>query len=499
MLSVLKTNFKISFFFFLVCIVLLAMDISHASERVLFKGIVNSFKLNIRAKPSQAANVVVVVEKGDEVNVLEKKGGIGSWLTVEFQGKNGYIRNRPKYIILKQVIEVHKKIEVLRKTALTVKTIKKKDSKKNRVVDSRIATQKKTVVREKNATHEKIVFEEKKVATFSRKEIEFIEGLNEIDYALNQARLKSDLLSSETIDLAEKIKNIRESRKILTSHIEDRKVYAGQRLNALYRMRMIGRMDIAGLPSSVFDFFLKQNSMKLVIQSDMEVIEAQTEDLKKLNRLEKELKQQVAAKIELETELNLQIRIKEKETLKKETILQEIRRKRRLSQAALESLKESALDLDEKLRLLGKEILKPIDESSFSRQKGRLSIPVKGRIESKSGNAGNKAYKSFTFQSGIDIKVERGEPVRSVFKGEVMFAQWLKGYGNLMIINHGDNYYTLYAHVEEIFKKKGEIVDTGEVIATAGDTGSIKGVCLYFEVRHHGKPVNPMKWLKKGA
>jgi len=68
-----------------------------------------------------------------------------------------------------------------------------------------------------------------------------------------------------------------------------------------------------------------------------------------------------------------------------------------------------------------------------------------------------------------------------------------------LIINHGDNYYTLYAHVEEMFKKKGETVGSGEVIATAGDSGSIKGMCLHFEVRHHGKPVNPMTWLKKGA
>jgi len=124
---------------------------------------------------------------------------------------------------------------------------------------------------------------------------------------------------------------------------------------------------------------------------------------------------------------------------------------------------------------------------------------VKGKIISKYGPSSTGDYKSFTFQKGIDIKVERGEPVKSVFKGEVMFAQWLKGYGNLMIIDHGDNYYTLYAHVEEIFKRKGETVKTGDVIATAGDTGSIKGMCLHFEVRHHGKPENPMKWLKKGV
>lgn len=125
--------------------------------------------------------------------------------------------------------------------------------------------------------------------------------------------------------------------------------------------------------------------------------------------------------------------------------------------------------------------------------------PVEGEIISEFGSSAPGNYKVFTFQKGIDIKVVRGEPVKTVFKGEVMFAQWLKGYGNVLIINHGDHYYTLYAHVEEMFKKEGEAVETGDVIATAGDTGSIKGMCLHFEVRHHGKPVDPMKWLRKGA
>ena len=86
-----------------------------------------------------------------------------------------------------------------------------------------------------------------------------------------------------------------------------------------------------------------------------------------------------------------------------------------------------------------------------------------------------------------------------MFRGEVLYADWLKGYGNLIIINHGDNYYTLYAHMEEFFKKKGDVVEDHEVIATAGDTGSIRGPSLHFEVRHHGKPVDPLKWLKKGV
>ncbi len=78
----------------------------------------------------------------------------------------------------------------------------------------------------------------------------------------------------------------------------------------------------------------------------------------------------------------------------------------------------------------------------------------------------------------------------------MLFADWFKGYGNMMIIDHGAHYYTVYAHVEEMFKSVGEQVRAGEVIATVGDTGSLEGPRLHFEVRHHGKPVDPAEWFK---
>ena len=201
----------------------------------------------------------------------------------------------------------------------------------------------------------------------------------------------------------------------------------------------------------------------------------------------------------MEVELNEQIRINKIETLKRELILIDIRHKKRLSLAAVESLREAEIRLDSRINNLQTDKTSGDGDLSFSNYKGRLKIPVQGKIISMFGPSGTGDDKAFSFQKGIDIEVERGEPVKAVFKGEIMFADWLKGYGNILIVNHGDNYYTLYAHVEEIFKQKGETVETGEVIATAGDTGSIKGMCLHFEVRHHGKPVNPLQWIEKGA
>ncbi|MDM8555257.1 peptidoglycan DD-metalloendopeptidase family protein [Desulfococcaceae bacterium HSG7] len=141
---------------------------------------------------------------------------------------------------------------------------------------------------------------------------------------------------------------------------------------------------------------------------------------------------------------------------------------------------------------------KPITSKKFFAQKGLLMMPVKGKIVSRFGSYKNFTYNVTNFRSGIDIQADKGEPIRAVCDGKILFANWFKGYGNMVIIDHNDNYYTVYAHIEDIFKKKGDAVETGEVVATVGDSGSLNGPELYFEVRHHGKPIDPLKWLKTG-
>ena len=448
---------------FLIGLITLLLSTSplFAQDSGFNRGIVKVLKLNIRKKPSLNSDVVIVVEKGELIDIIDKQDGIDGWLTVVYNRRKGYIKNRPEYIKLIQTEQTKE---------------------------------------EQQKIKEKIKDQTKMVETFSQKEVEIIEGLNTIDYALNRARIKVTGLSDEVMHLEGKIEQLNQKREQLDREIAVNSGYAGQRLRALYQMSMIGRIDAMSMPSSVFDFFLRQNSMKQIIQADFDFLDKQKLDFKKFEAVEQQLQKQIHAKANLEDQLKLQISFNKKETQKRQLVLKEIRQKKRLSLAAVESLKHAARILDIKFIQMQKKDEKSfLKKFSFSNYKGQLHIPVKGKIISKYGPSKEGNYKSFTFQKGIDIKVERGEPVKSVFKGNVMFAQWLKGYGNVLIINHGDNYYTLYAHVEEIFKQKGESVETGEVIATAGDTGSIKGMCLHFEVRHHGKPVNPMKWLKKGA
>ncbi|MCK5138313.1 MAG: peptidoglycan DD-metalloendopeptidase family protein, partial [Thermodesulfovibrionia bacterium] len=138
----------------------------------------------------------------------------------------------------------------------------------------------------------------------------------------------------------------------------------------------------------------------------------------------------------------------------------------------------------------------PEDAKRFEALKGKLLFPLSGKIISFYGNHTDPQLNTVIFQKGIEISAKQGQEVRAIYEGTVLYADWFKGYGNIIIIDHGGSYYSLSAHVSKLFKSVGERVEAGEVIALAGDTGSLKGNCLYFELRHHGKPLNPLKWLQ---
>jgi murein DD-endopeptidase MepM/ murein hydrolase activator NlpD len=102
-----------------------------------------------------------------------------------------------------------------------------------------------------------------------------------------------------------------------------------------------------------------------------------------------------------------------------------------------------------------------------------------------------------TFRRGVDIEADEGAPIRAVYAGTVLYRGQLKGYGNLIILDHGAGYYTLYAHASEILVEEGDRVRAGQAIGRVGETGSLEGPRLYFEVRYQGRPEDPEQWLRR--
>lgn len=134
--------------------------------------------------------------------------------------------------------------------------------------------------------------------------------------------------------------------------------------------------------------------------------------------------------------------------------------------------------------------------TGFAGLRGRLAWPADGRVVGEYGAQVHPRFGTKTFRNGIDIDVAEGTGIAAVASGHVLYTGWFRGYGNLIIVDHGGEYYTLYAHASNIRVAEGDEVKQGQVIGTVGDTGSLQGPRLYFEVRHGGRPQDPAQWLR---
>jgi septal ring factor EnvC (AmiA/AmiB activator) len=134
--------------------------------------------------------------------------------------------------------------------------------------------------------------------------------------------------------------------------------------------------------------------------------------------------------------------------------------------------------------------------SRFSGNKGRLPWPALGPVDVAFGQQIEREFGTVTTQNGYDIRAPAGTRVQAVFAGRVVYADWLRGYGRLVIIDHGEGYHTLYAHLGTAVVQRGDAVAQGTEIGTVGDTGSLRGTFLYFEIRDKSVPVDPKLWLR---
>jgi septal ring factor EnvC (AmiA/AmiB activator) len=187
----------------------------------------------------------------------------------------------------------------------------------------------------------------------------------------------------------------------------------------------------------------------------------------------------------------------------KTTLLTKVTSEKELHLKALEELKQASNHLQALIDKLESGVTpeapprpRPIGEP-FSASKGKLVFPVQGEIITRFGEHEDPVFATVSFNKGIEIVANMGSPIKAVLDGTVIYSDWFKGYGNLIIIDHGEGYYTLSGHASELLKKRGEYVTAEEPIGLVGDSCSLKGTNLYFEIRHHGRPLNPLDWLHR--
>ena len=344
---------------------------------------------------------------------------------------------------------------------------------------------------------------EAKIRKFTQKEADIISTLNQVDLALNKSRKQITSLGREIAALDEKIADTARASEELIQKIKANEQYMAKRMVALYKLNWLGKFQLMASATSLNELLQRKTAIARILAYDEKVMSQIMDNRRSLEIIRSQLHAQRDEKRRRAERYQQEIDRMAAERTKRSKLLAYVRKEMSAQQASVESLKQAALELDEKIQNLGVGVTgtaadEYFEDKPFQAYKGLLKMPVKGKIVSLFGKFKNTRYDVLNFRSGIEIQTERGEPIQAVYRGKILYADWFKGYGNMIIIDHGNSYYTVYAHIEEVFKTTGDVVESGEVMATVGDTGSMTGPKLYFEVRHHGKPLDPMQWLERG-
>ncbi len=344
---------------------------------------------------------------------------------------------------------------------------------------------------------------EAQIKKFTQKEADIISTLNQIDLVLNKSRKQIASLGREIATLEQKIADTTRASQDLMQKIKANEQYIAKRLVALYKLNWLGKFQVLASAASLHEMLQRKTAITRILAYDEKAMSQIMDNRRNLEIIRSRLQAHRDEKRRRAEQYQQEIDLMDVERKKRSRLLAYVRKKMSAQQATIESLKQAARQLDEKIQNLGNGLIATapdeyIEAKPFRAYKGLLKMPVKGKIVSLFGKFKNTRYDVLNFRSGIEIQTERGEPIQAVYRGKILYADWFKGYGNMIIIDHGDSYYTVYAHIEEVFKTAGDVVDAGEVMATVGDTGSMTGPKLYFEVRHHGKPLDPMQWLEGG-
>jgi len=344
----------------------------------------------------------------------------------------------------------------------------------------------------------KLTREKEKVKETIKRERSILSELEEIGKALKKKREELSYYDKRLRETRQKITKVGGEIANLNSQLEKRKLLLKERLRSLYKQKYGETALILISARDYHDLIKKSRYVSFIAYYDRKLMENYKEEIKEL-----EIKMQKMEELKKELEINKQ-NVKNKteeikaERHKKDLLLASVKRERHSYEKMVKELEEASKRLLEKIKELEeKETPLPVIGKGFAGLKGRLPWPINGKILVPFGRYKDPQFNIPVFKNGVEIQAKTGEAVKAVAGGKVVFAEWFKGYGQLLILNHGGGYHTLYANLSEIFHKVGDIIKQKDAVGKAGESGTHNVPSLYFEIRHKGKPLNPLQWLIK--
>lgn len=328
-----------------------------------------------------------------------------------------------------------------------------------------------------------------------KKEHSVLEDLDSINKRLDSIEAELRKYQRRLRQTGSEIKKVEDEIAVNRGELDKQKGWMRRKLRIMQRYGQGGEMlFLLAASEDIADLMRRWKYLERIAMHERSAIERYSDNLRRLDEKEKQLKG-LRASLERDGE-----RIKITETSlaekkrDKDALLASIRGEREAHEKMLRELQDASKRLLDTLRKL--EEKDTYEAKGFSALKGRLPWPVNGKVVIPYGSHNDPRFNTPVFRNGIYIET-RDDSVKAVSRGKVVFADWFKGYGNLLIINHGEGYHTLYANLAETFLKVGDIIKINETVGRVGESGVFNAPSLYFELRYKGKPLDPAQWLKR--
>ena len=343
----------------------------------------------------------------------------------------------------------------------------------------------------------KIADQDKLISSVGKKEGQLLRNLRRVD---NQIKLKARELKVYQWNFLinkKKLAKLEKKFKAKSKNLIAQKKLLGKRFRQIYKEGPVFPLKIIFSSNNASEFLQHIKYMELIAQHDVNLMYDYKSQLDAMKAEKKSLLAVRSKLVRLEKNaLSKRLEFKNSRNNKKR-FLKKILKKKKFRIQTLKELKNASSNLNDLItKLLSK--LVSGEGLDILDKRGRLHLPVKGKILNKFGRQKDKQYDSFIVHNGINIKARTGTLVRSIFNGKVLYTGELEGYGNLVIIGHGKDYHSLYGHLDKIKVEPNQVVQIGDIVGLTGESGSLVGETLYLEIREKGKPVEPLSWFKSG-
>ncbi|MEK6618490.1 MAG: peptidoglycan DD-metalloendopeptidase family protein [Nitrospirota bacterium] len=345
--------------------------------------------------------------------------------------------------------------------------------------------------------------EKKKQADEAEKKKESVlQAMQELDDRLVSSRQERQEINWRLKQKDHEVEHINTQLAALRTRVAERRNSILARLRVLYMEGRFGYLKALLAANKYADFQRRFEYLSAVSKREYDLIETHRADMERLVKVER---QRAAAREEmLVFKHNTEKKLGEIQDLKrrKHVFLARVIEEKESYDRAVEELERSAARVDTLLKELEQRrktaAARPKRGSVGSLPfKGGLPWPADGDVVSFFGRQKHPNFETYIQRKGIEIRTDEGSAIRAIMSGTVEYADWLKGYGLVLILDHTNGFFSLYAHASQLLSKVGEHVQAGQVIGETGDTGMTGENMLYFELREGAEPVDPLAWLAK--